>query len=125
VTHYRYEGDLAILTVVNLSQRAVVSVEARPHLPVGLAQAEFERAKELALADEAVKKALGPNASKVVVEALVIRAIAEKDPYFGRRVVRLLFKLGAGYLSEPIVNVDLTAGRVEILPPPAEAMPHH
>jgi len=81
-----------------------MSVEARPHLPVGLAQAEFERAKELALSDDAVRKALGSNASNVVVEALVIRAIADKDPYFGRRVVRLLFKLGADYLSEPIVK---------------------
>ena len=32
VTHYRYDGDLAILTAVDLDRRAVLSVDAIPHM---------------------------------------------------------------------------------------------
>jgi hypothetical protein len=123
VTHFRYEGDLAILSVVDLDARQVVRVETRPHQAVGLAEEELRRAEQLALQDPRVAEALGDARAKVRVEALVIRTGDEKDPYFGHRVVRLLFKLGADYLASPVVNVDLTAGRVD-LPAPVEAPPH-
>jgi hypothetical protein len=112
VTHYRYD-DTAILTRVDLTRRAVVAVEAIPHLAVSLSTEEFERAKTLALSDAAVKAALAPY-GELAVEALVVRATAATDPLFGHRVVRLLFRRGRDYLHEPLVLVDLTASRVTI-----------
>lgn len=114
VIHYRYEGDLGILTLVDLAQREVIEVETIPHLPLPLAEEEFEIATELALADERVQKELGEMADRVHTEALLIRAASEEDPLFGHRVVRLLFRVERDYLSEPIVEVDLTARKVTV-----------
>ena len=47
VTHYRYEGDLGIQTVVDVSHETVVKTETIPHLPTPLAPGELAKAKEL------------------------------------------------------------------------------
>src|SRR5262245_26774995 len=41
VTHYRYEGDLAILTSVNVGRKEVIGVETIPHFPTSLAPEEL------------------------------------------------------------------------------------
>lgn len=114
VTHYRYDDDTAIVSVLDLIRREVVRVEEIPHLPVPLSEEEFERARELALSDRSVRSALPDGGEPPVVEALVVRAESPDDPIFGRRVVRLLFRQGADYLREPAVTVDLTDEQVRV-----------
>lgn len=112
VTHYQYDGDMAIFSIVNLTQSVVVNVERAPHVPVPLSQQEFARAKTLALAHPDVKSALDPYRDRLTIEALLTRTPAEKDPLYGHRVVSLLFRLGSDYLTMPEVMVDLTTQEV-------------
>ena len=115
VTHYRYDGDLTIKTLVNTSERRVVSVDAVAHVPTPLSAEEFAIAKQLALSDPQIKEALSPFRERLVIEPLVLRTMSEGEQ--GRRVVRLLFKVGSDYLRQPIVNVDLTVRKVMIESP--------
>ena len=112
VTVYRYEGNLGILATVNLARRVVVAVDSVPGLPVSLSPEEFQRARDLAFAEERVRAALGERGGSVVIEPLVLRASDRTDSLYGHRVVRLLFRLDHDYLSDPIVLVDLTDERV-------------
>lgn len=114
VTHYRYDDDTAIVTFLDLTRQEVIRVEEIPHLPVPLSREEFERARELAFSDEAVRKSLPSGGERPSVEALVVRGESPDDPIFGHRVVRLLFRDGADYLSEPAVTVDLTNEQVRV-----------
>lgn len=114
VTHYRYDDDAAIVTILDLTRQEVVRVEEIPHLPVPLSLEEFERARELAFSDASVRSALPDGGEPPVVEALLIRGESPDDPIFGHRVVRLLFRHGADYLSQPTVTVDLTDERVRV-----------
>jgi hypothetical protein len=124
VTHYRYDGDLAILTLIDLEQQQVLEVREVPHLTVPLAEEELDGAQDLALADPRVRKELGSSVDSVLIEALVLRTPDEKDQFFGHRVVRLLFLRGGSYLDRPVVLVDLTARKVVIVPVPDEPHPH-
>jgi hypothetical protein len=112
ITHYRYDGDLAILTTVDFGRRQVVALDTVPHLVVPIVAEEVERARELALADPRVSRAVAPYRGELQVEAIQSRAASADDPLFGRRVVRLLFRVRRGWLDDPVVHVDLTAGRV-------------
>jgi len=112
VTHYRYDGDLAILTTVDFGRGRVVALDTLPHLVVPMAAEEVERARELALADARVSRAVERWRGELEVEAIQSRAASEADPLFGHRVVRLLFRVRRGWLDDPVVHVDLTAGRV-------------
>ena len=113
VTHYRYADDTAIVSVVDLERGEVLSQREVPHLPVMLTVEELAQARELALAQPAVREALAryPN---VTVEPLLVRVGQDRDPWFGHRVVRLLFRVNRDYLTRPIVYVDLTTSRVQI-----------
>ena len=114
VTHYRYDDDTAVLTFVDVARNAVAEAREVRHLPVRLTTGELERARGLAFADGRVRAELGEFAGRVTVEPLLVRTADERDPWFGRRVVRLLFRVGPDYLTRPIVYVDLTSGRVQI-----------
>jgi hypothetical protein len=92
---------MAIFSIVNLTQSAVVNVERVPHVPVPLSQQELARANALAFAHPDVKSALDPNTDRLTVEALLTRTPAEKDPLYGHRVVSLLFRVGSDYLTMP------------------------
>ena len=116
VTQYRYRGDLAIITHVDLAAGKVLKVEEVPHLPVPLAEEELKRARQMALDDAAVRSVLGRPLDGVTVEALVTRPGSQGDPLYGHRLVRLLFKAGRDYLSQPAVLVDLTDGKVIVQP---------
>ena len=114
VIHYRYDDDAAIHSLVNLRTSATIDQRALPHLPTSLAAEELEAAKVLALKDPKVQRALGKDAARVEVEGLVIRTASEKDPWYGRRVVKLLFRVGRDYRHSPSVIVDLTKQSVHV-----------
>ncbi len=57
-------------------------------------------------------EALGKDVERVEIEALVIRSASKEDPWFGRRMVQLLFRIGRDYRSKPHVVVDLTNNAV-------------
>jgi Cu2+-containing amine oxidase len=124
VTHYRYEDDAAILTLVEPAASRVAKVEVIPHLPVPLSQEEFQRASALAMKNPQVAEALGPSVKEVKTEALMLRTSDEKDKLFGHRVVRLLFRLGTDYLTRPVVFVDLTTQKVWVEEPHTDHEQH-
>jgi len=114
VSHFRYEGNLTILTYVDLSKKEIVGVESVENVPARLSLEEFEIAKGLALSDPRVKEQLGSDMNGIVTEPLVVHSASPEDPMFGRRLVRLLFRIDRDYLSKPIVIVDLTDRKVII-----------
>jgi hypothetical protein len=116
VIHYRYDGDLTILTSVNLTREAVVAVDTARGIPAPLAEEEFARARELAMADPRVARSLRGDPGRLVVERLLSRSSDPRDPLFGHRLVRLLFRYGPDYVSDPVVTVDLTTGTVLVEP---------
>ena len=114
VTSYRYEGDLTLLTFINLTRGTVMKIESVKNAPTHLSEAEYLIAREKALAHPQVAAKLAEFAGKVTVEAMVSRSPYNKDPLYGHRVVRLLFKVPQGYVVDPIVFVDLTANQVMV-----------
>lgn len=116
VTHYRYEGDLTIETLVNITAEQVLEVRTAEHRATPLSVGELERARTLAFDDPNVRAALGVPAERIVVEPLLTSAGSPDDPLFGHRVVRLLFRVGRDYLAQPVILVDLTEERVIIEP---------
>jgi hypothetical protein len=112
VRHYRYADDTAVTTLIDLdSGRVADQMEAR-NAPVPLAQSELDEARAMALADRTVAAAVAPFRERLVIEPLVVRTSDPEDSWFGRRVVRLLFRIGPDYLSSPIVYVDLSRRQV-------------
>ncbi len=114
VTHYRYQGDLAILSAVSLSRGIVLQVDTAAHIPTRLATEEFDNARRLALADGLVRSSVEPYLERLDVEALVLHTSNPQDSLFGQRIVRLLFRVGRDYLSDPIVYVNLHQERVSV-----------
>jgi hypothetical protein len=117
VTHYRYDGDLAIISYVDLSSRRVVQTQTLEHPSVPVSQEEFDIAKGLLLANETIRRQLGENAAKVVPEALLMNFPDPKDRLYGHRVLRFVFRRDRAYLRQPVAWVDLTARTVTIEPP--------
>jgi hypothetical protein len=117
--HYRYEGDLAILTHLDLGTMKVTAVETVPHLPTSLSPEELVEADKLARGDREVARALakyGPDAKIEVDAQMAITAVSDA-PGFHHRVVRLFFRRGHDYLLyAPSVDVDLTTGTVQVRP---------
>lgn len=114
VTHYRYDGNLAIVSYVDLTARIVVRSETLANPAVPVSQEEFELAKQLLLKDAEVQRLLAKEVSRVVPEALLMHFPDDKDPLFGHRVLRFVFRQGTQYLRQPVVWVDLTARTVTI-----------
>lgn len=110
VRHYAAAADVAIISVVDIESRRLVSVETVPNLPVPLSREEFDIAQRLAMADPRVASAL--EGIDVEWEAQLERVVDEQDPQFGHRILHFLFKTPDGYLTRPIVVVDVTAGEV-------------
>lgn len=112
ITHYRYDGDLSIFTLIDLGAQATRQMEVEAHLPVPFAHEEYRAAADLALANPRVRAALGERERLVKAEGLVLRTSDPADRYFGHRVLRIMFKLENDYLTRPIALVDLTAQTV-------------
>lgn len=117
--HYRYEGDLAILTHIDLGTMKVTEVEPIAHLPASLAPEELVEAEKLARANREVARALARHANGPKIEVgaqLAITAVPDA-PTYHHRVVRLFFRRGREFLLYmPNVDVDLTAGTVRVQP---------
>jgi Cu2+-containing amine oxidase len=111
VTHYRYRGDEAILSMVDLNRHEVVKVETVPHLPTPLAPEEVARAQQLARTDPQLAEVFNTQGLKVEAKVLYV---PQHDPLFGHRVVALLFSTGGNYLRGPEVLVDLTPETLRI-----------
>lgn len=109
VRHYRYADDVTLTSLVDLASGRVVQQEEAAHVPVPLTDGELAEARRLVLADEALAPQLRPHARELVMEPLMVRTSDPKDPWFGQRVVRLLFRVARNnYLREPVVYVNLT-----------------
>ncbi|RYY26003.1 MAG: hypothetical protein EOP62_10980 [Sphingomonadales bacterium] len=112
--HYRYSDDVTVTSLVDLESGRVVDQIEMPHVPVPLTPGEFSEARALALRDDRIAPGLRQYGDRLVVEPLMVRTGDSKDPWFGQRVVRLLFRVGRDYLSSPVVYVNLSK-RVVIL----------
>lgn len=125
ITHFRYQGNLAIRTLVDLGDRQVLRVESSEDPQVPLAEAELKTAIDLTLADARVQAALGEDRARVTVEGLRLLTSDPKDPLYGHRVLRMLFKVGEDYRNTPVAIVDLTTRRVSIEAPSQPSAEHH
>jgi hypothetical protein len=128
LTYYRYDGDVALHVYVNLVRRRVTNVERLAHHPTPLAPEELRRARELALEHPELKKAFDPYRERLVIEPLSTGVPSPKYPLFGHRLVYLLFRVGARYLTaQGEVLVDLTTEKVIIRPARngQGSAPHH
>jgi hypothetical protein len=119
VIHYRYEGNLAIYTSVNIGRKQVTKVETDPHGPTCLAAEELAQAIKLVRASADVHKALAKHGppEKFEVDALIAHTADPKSPIFQHRAVRIWFRQGRTYLLYgPTVEVDLTTEKVRVFP---------
>lgn len=114
ITHYRYDGDLSIFTMIDLTAHSTRRMDVVSHHPVPFSNEEYEAAAGLALADRRVRSLLGERLTQVQPEGLAMRTSDPADRYFGHRVLRIMFKLGDDYLTRPIAVVDLTAQTVVV-----------
>jgi hypothetical protein len=118
LTHYRYEGDLVIVSCVRLDKPAVVSVATHPHMPASLAPEEIAEAEKIARADPGVKKALAKykHLDSIEADVMVAHTINPEVPGYQHRVARLFFRdAQRNYLQlVPMVDVDLTTGEVRL-----------
>lgn len=117
VRHYRYGDDTTITSLVDLETGQVAEQFETRNASVPLTAGELEEARTLAMADRTVAAALADYRQRLTVEPLVVRTSSPADPWFGQRVVRLLFRVGRNYLSSPLVYVNLTKRAVVIEAP--------
>lgn len=117
LTYYRYEGDLSIRILIDLTRRRVLEVKPLSHSYAPISTEESELAKKLALNDPRLNAVLRPYGDRLIVEVLTLWTTLPKDPLFRHRVVYLLFRSGSTYLMrQSRVLVDLTTEKVIIEP---------
>jgi len=112
VVFSRLDADYGVRAVVALESNSVVSADRVNGDNVPLTETDLEEAREIALQSAEVRSAVGTRMEQAKVEGLRILATDEKDPCFHRRCLRLMFKVGNDYLSEPIVIVNLSTNSV-------------
>jgi hypothetical protein len=117
VTHYRYQDDTAIQSVVDLAGKSVENVETLRHVAVPLADEEVKAALTLAKSDGRVAEIM--NRPGVVTEHLLLSTASNDDPLYGYRIVRLMFRVDRDYVRAPIVLVNLTRRSVTLEEPAA------
>lgn len=128
VVLFRPQGEVGARVIVNLQQNGVAAVTRLASDQVPYTNDDLADAFQLALRDPEVVKTLGPAAqtfrprtgppgaatAENTVGGLPVRSPDPKDPCSTHRCLRLTFRRGTDYLSEPIVTVDLTAKRVYV-----------
>jgi Cu2+-containing amine oxidase len=129
VLFFRYEDESGVRAVVDLDHRKVTEAGRVESRDVPLDDTDVAEALDLALRDSEATKALGKDASRFrgqaktaagvsagayVVQGQRILGAEKSDPCWSHRCLRLLFRKGDVYLSEPIVLVDLTAQKVTV-----------
>ncbi len=112
VRHYRYADDTVVTSLVEIESGRLVDQIEVAHAPAPLVEIELAEARRLALRDRRVTAGLGPGFERLTVEPLMVRTSDPRDPWYGQRIVRLLFRAGRNYLSNPIVYVNLTTKAV-------------
>ncbi len=126
VVLFRPQGEVGARVIVNLPQHGVVAVTRLASDQVPFTNDDLADAFQMALRDPEVLKALGPSAqtfrprtgppgaalSENTVGGLPVHSTDPKDACSTHRCLRLTFRRGTDYLSEPIVTVDLTAKHV-------------
>jgi hypothetical protein len=111
VHHYRYRGDEVVLTTVDLNRLEVLSTETIPHFPSALAREELVRAEHMAQSDARIKHVFEEPGRSLKIEGR-LPYFPSSHALFGHRVVQLLLRNGADYLSSPRVLVDLSTETV-------------
>ena len=127
VVLFRLEGEVGARVLVNLQSRLVEQVARLSSNQVPMTNEDLEEARELALRDEELRRAV-PEAQTYRVQAITesgtvqraenavsglpIRGTKADDPCSKHRCLQLFFRKGRNFLSEPTVIVDLTAKRV-------------
>jgi hypothetical protein len=114
VTHYRYQGNQAILTHVDLNTRKVREVVREVNLPTPLAREEFDLAVKLARQEPQVVKLFEQFGADLHVEGKIGWPATIADPTVPHRNVYLLFRVGGDYLTGPSVIVDLVNETVQV-----------
>jgi Cu2+-containing amine oxidase len=127
---FRYEGEVGVRAIVDLTHKKVSDVGRLPSKDVPMTQAELIDAWRLASRDSEVREALGANFEKFQVlsspvsvagkrppyrvEGLRLEGAIETDPCYRHRCLQLLFRSDAGYLMQPVVVVDLSVQKVQV-----------
>lgn len=115
VVFLRADAQFGVRALVSLQREpAVVAVDKIPEADVPMTAADLEMARKLALENAEVRAAGEARLAKATVEGLRIVATDDDDPCFRSRCVRLLFKIGRDYLSQPVVVVNLTKSSVTV-----------
>jgi len=108
VIHYRYPHDETIHTYIDLNRGEVFHRDVLTNFPTPLGKEETTRAVELARTDARLEAILAEHGGAVHLECVPIRASATEDDLIGHRLVHVLLRVGADYLTSPRVVVDLT-----------------
>jgi hypothetical protein len=115
VVFLQAKAEYGVRAVVRLgAEPTVTTVDKVSERDVPMTADDLEAARRLALQSPEVKAAAEPRLEKAKVEGLRVVGADETDPCYRGRCVRLLFKVGNDYLSDPIVVVDLTTSRVSV-----------
>lgn len=114
VTHYRYQGNLAVLSTVDLDAGHVIKVENVNNLPTPLAAEEWELTLELARANRQVASLFREFGEDLQVEGKLGWPVSVADLTVPRRDVYLLFRVNGAYLNGPPVVVDLVREQVRV-----------
>jgi Cu2+-containing amine oxidase len=126
VVLFRPQDEVGARVIVNLQRNGVVALHRLRPDQVPMTNDDLADAFQLALRDADVQKSLGTAASTFRIRTdvqrppensvggLPVRSTDPNDPCSKHRCMRLTFRRGHDYLSEPIVVVDLTAKRVYV-----------
>jgi hypothetical protein len=115
ISFLRQDAAYGVRAIVRVSpDPAVISVDKVPEQDVPMTAVDLDAARKLALASPELRSFADTRLDKATVEGLRVVSTDESDPCYGRRCIRLLFKIGNDYLSEPIVVVNLTTNAVSV-----------
>jgi hypothetical protein len=127
VLYLRYDTNVAVRVLVDLTAKRVVDVVTSPGRSAPINLDEVEEAARLALADARVTRLLGERASSFRVarapataeareenriEGLRTLGATPEDPCYEHRCIELFFREGGRYTHMHEVVVDLSARRV-------------
>ena len=127
---FRPGGDVGVRVAVNLEKGAVEDAKKLDSAQVPMNADDLAEAFEVAMKNEELLKALGPEAKNYRVQGrtgertlvqqeygvtgLRVRGTETSDPCFKDRCMQLFFRKGDVFLSQPSVIVNLTARKVSL-----------
>jgi len=130
VVLFQAERNAGVRVAVNLEKEAVEDAKRLNGTQVPMNADDLAEAFELAMKNEELLKALGPEAKsyrpqmrpgeltmetqEYGVTGLRVRGTEPKDPCYSGRCMQLFFRKGNAFLSEPVVTVNLTTRKVSL-----------